>query len=74
MITVCDRVREVCPEFPGHPGYIHWSIPGPAASGDAGDATCPAFRDTAAGLDTRIRFLLAGITSAAGCNLAGVPR
>ena len=30
VISLCDRVREVCPEFPGHPETIHWSIPNPA--------------------------------------------
>ena len=25
IVTLCDRVREVCPEFPGHPNLIHWS-------------------------------------------------
>ena len=29
VITLCDRVREVCPEFPGHPQLIHWLL-GPA--------------------------------------------
>ncbi len=31
VISLCDRVREVCPEFPGGPETIHWSIPDPAA-------------------------------------------
>ena len=44
VITLCDRVREVCPEFPGHPGCIHWSIPDPAASGGSDDQAYPAFR------------------------------
>ena len=30
VISLCDRVREVCPELPGHPETIHWSIPNPA--------------------------------------------
>src|SRR6266568_3505748 len=43
VITLCDRVREVCPEFPGHPGYLHWSIPDPAAAGGSEEDTYPAF-------------------------------
>ncbi len=27
VISLCDRVREVCPEFPGGPEVIHWSVP-----------------------------------------------
>ena len=34
VVTLCDRVREVCPEFPGHPALAHWSIPDPALEGD----------------------------------------
>jgi protein-tyrosine-phosphatase len=58
VISLCDRVREVCPEFPGHPETIHWSIANPA-TGDADDVTYPLFRQTAAELATRIQFLLA---------------
>jgi protein-tyrosine-phosphatase len=62
VISLCDRVREVCPEFPGQPETIHWSIPDPAA-GHAGDeASYPAFQQTAAELETRIGFLLAALT------------
>ena len=61
VITLCDKVREVCPEFPGHPGYAHWSIPDPAASGDDDEATLPVFRDVAVALETRVGYLLAGI-------------
>jgi ArsR family transcriptional regulator, arsenate/arsenite/antimonite-responsive transcriptional repressor / arsenate reductase (thioredoxin) len=60
VITLCDRVREVCPEFPGHPGCIHWSIADPAASGGSDEQTYPAFQHLAAELETRIGFLLAG--------------
>ena len=55
VITLCDRVREVCPEFPGHPQLIHWSIADPAGEED----TEAAFRRVAAELRTRIGFLLA---------------
>ncbi|HKA98432.1 MAG TPA: hypothetical protein VKD66_19380 [Streptosporangiaceae bacterium] len=61
VITLCDKVREVCPDFPGHPGYVHWSIPDPAASGDDDRATLPAFRHVAEEPDTRLTYLLAGI-------------
>jgi ArsR family transcriptional regulator, arsenate/arsenite/antimonite-responsive transcriptional repressor / arsenate reductase (thioredoxin) len=57
VITLCDRLREICPEFPGPAEVIHWSIPDPAA----GDGDYPAFRAVAADLRTRIRFLLARI-------------
>lgn len=66
VITLCDRVREVCPEFPGQPGYIHWSIPDPAASGADDEITYPAFRETAAELETRLGYLLAGLGALAG--------
>jgi protein-tyrosine-phosphatase len=57
VITLCDRVREVCPEFGGHPQLIHWSIADPAGEADAHAA----FRRVAAELRTRIGFLLARI-------------
>ena len=62
VISLCDRVREVCPEFPGHPETIHWSIPDPAAGQADDDASYPAFQQTAAELETRIGFLLAALT------------
>ena len=64
VITLCDRVREVCPEFPGHPGFLHWSIPDPAAGGGSDEDTYPAFEQMAAELETRIGFWLAAISAA----------
>jgi protein-tyrosine-phosphatase len=58
VITLCDRVREVCPEFPSHPRLVHWSIPDPASEGADDAASYPAFERTALDLETRIRFLL----------------
>jgi ArsR family transcriptional regulator, arsenate/arsenite/antimonite-responsive transcriptional repressor / arsenate reductase (thioredoxin) len=66
VISLCDRVREVCPEFPGHPQMIHWSIPDPAAEPGSDEETFPAFRRMAADLRTRIEFLLARIGDRAG--------
>jgi len=57
VISLCDRVREVCPEFPGHPQVIHWSIADPSGSPDG----YPAFGRVAAELRARIDFLLARI-------------
>lgn len=58
VISLCDRVREVCPPFAGPPETIHWSIPDPSREGDSDTETYPAFERTAAELDTRIGFLL----------------
>ncbi|MGZ6887920.1 MAG: arsenate reductase/protein-tyrosine-phosphatase family protein [Acidimicrobiia bacterium] len=61
VITLCDRVREVCPEFPAHPRLVHWSIADPVLEGSTNRASSPAFERTASELETRIRFLLAEI-------------
>ena len=58
VISLCDRVREVCPEFPGRPRTIHWSIPDPAAEPvDPADPDA-AFERTAHELEARIAMLL----------------
>jgi protein-tyrosine-phosphatase len=58
VISLCDRVREVCPEFPGGPELIHWSIPDPTL-----EETLPAFERAATELSTRIGFLIEAIES-----------
>lgn len=64
VISLCDKVREVCPEFPGHPKTVHWSIADPAANQADVEAGYPAFQQTAAELESRIGFLLAVLTTA----------
>lgn len=58
VVTVCDRVREVCPVFPGDPEQIHWSFPDPAAVEGSLENQKKAFADTANQLTTRIKYLL----------------
>jgi ArsR family transcriptional regulator, arsenate/arsenite/antimonite-responsive transcriptional repressor / arsenate reductase (thioredoxin) len=53
VITLCDKVREVCPEFPGE--TIHWSLREPAEPED--------FERCAAELETRIGFLVRAINA-----------
>jgi protein-tyrosine-phosphatase/DNA-binding transcriptional ArsR family regulator len=59
VVTLCDRVRELCPEYPEHPRAVHWSIADPARAGTTDRETLPAFEATAAELEARIGFLLA---------------
>jgi protein-tyrosine-phosphatase/DNA-binding transcriptional ArsR family regulator len=63
VITLCDKVREVCPEFPGTPTTAHWSIPDPAATGDSDESTYPAFQQVADELETRIGVLIAELVT-----------
>ena len=64
VISLCDRVREVCPTFPGDPPTIHWSIADPAveAAPDDVEVAYQAFQRTAAELETRIAFLVAALS------------
>ena len=61
VISLCDRVREVCPEFPGRPELIHWSIPDPAREPGSDEETLPAFERTATELSTRVAFLIEAV-------------
>ena len=58
VITVCDRVREVCPIFPGEPEHIHWSFPDPVAIEGDMKTQESGFEDTARELTVRIQYLL----------------
>jgi ArsR family transcriptional regulator, arsenate/arsenite/antimonite-responsive transcriptional repressor / arsenate reductase (thioredoxin) len=61
VISLCDRVREVCPEFRGGPELIHWSIADPAREPGSDEQTLAAFERTASELSTRIGFLIEAI-------------
>ena len=58
IVTVCDRVREVCPVFPGDPEQIHWSIPDPTVIEGNRPTQEKGFANIANELTTRIQFLL----------------
>jgi ArsR family transcriptional regulator, arsenate/arsenite/antimonite-responsive transcriptional repressor / arsenate reductase (thioredoxin) len=53
VVSLCDRVREVCPEFPNRPDLVHWSIPDPSS-----DGRYTAFQQTLVEIETRVGFLL----------------
>lgn len=61
VVTLCDKVREICPELPGDPVAAHWSIADPAASGTTDRATYPAFRAVTEEIEGRVALLLADI-------------
>ena len=58
VVTLCDRVREVCPDFPHHPRRLHWSMADPAPAGTPSRAADRAVRRAAREIDTRIGHLL----------------
>ncbi len=59
VVTLCDKVREVCSEFPGGPPRTHWSMPDPAAEGSNDEESYQAFARTADDLDVRVDHLIA---------------
>jgi protein-tyrosine-phosphatase len=58
VITLCDKVREICPEFPGSPVAAHWSMYDPAAAGGSDEESYPAFRNVADEIEERVAILL----------------
>src|SRR5947199_3231706 len=66
VVTLCDKVREVCPEFPGDPAALHWSMPDPSAKGSTDEEAYPAFQQTADELETRISQFIAQVFASRG--------
>ncbi len=58
IITLCDRMLEVCPTFPGDPERLHWSFPNPAAVEGSEEEKYRAFEQVGLQLTNRIRLLL----------------
>ncbi len=64
VITVCDRMREICPVFPDGPQQIHWSIPDPAEVSGSEPNCHKMFQNTASELTSRVNYLLLSIAAA----------
>jgi arsenate reductase len=59
VITVCDRAKEACPIFPGHPATAHWGMDDPAEVEGTNEERLRAFVLTRQLLARRIDLLLA---------------
>lgn len=57
VITVCDRIREICPVFANDPEKVHWSLPDPVEITDP-DEQWRAFQSTGDELRVRITSFL----------------
>lgn len=57
VITLCDKVRERCPDFEGAGIRVHWSIEDPSATRDEEPVTIARFEALANELDDRIGWL-----------------
>jgi protein-tyrosine-phosphatase len=63
VITLCDKVKEICPELPGHPRAAHWSMEDPSAGGADDHVTYPAFVRTADEIEERVDLLIAHLNA-----------
>jgi arsenate reductase len=59
VITVCDKAREACPIFPGHPAMAHWGMSDPAEVVGSDEARREAFWQASLLLRKRIELMLA---------------
>jgi protein-tyrosine-phosphatase len=61
VVTVCDKMREACPSFPGDGEVIHWSIPDPLDVEGTDEEHYAAFVQIAQHVLTRTRYFFARI-------------
>lgn len=66
VITLCDKVREICPEFSEASAMAHWSMPDPSAEGETEEARYQAFKRTAEELESRMPFLISELMLGSG--------
>ncbi|HET7737825.1 MAG TPA: hypothetical protein VFK32_04555, partial [Tepidiformaceae bacterium] len=57
VVTVCDLVREECPQFEGAEEVIHWSVVDPSLAAAADSKA--AFRQVADEIEERVGLLVA---------------
>lgn len=58
VVTVCDRMREVCPTFADTPRRIHWSVLDPVETVGSDQQVDRAFEQTVEHLVIRVNLLL----------------
>lgn len=63
VVTLCDKVKEICPDLPSPRPRVHWSIPDPALAGATDRESYPAFERTAEELELRISHLVPTLVS-----------
>jgi protein-tyrosine-phosphatase len=68
IVTVCDRVREVCPSFSSDPERIHWSFLDPALVEGSDEERWHTFEQVTLQITTRIRHLLTLIARERGAH------
>ncbi|HEX2578159.1 MAG TPA: hypothetical protein VHK88_17555 [Aquihabitans sp.] len=66
VITLCDRVREACPDLAAGPDAVHWSIADPSLEDEAPGDGPGSFERVAQELETRIGFLLTDLDHRTG--------
>ena len=74
IVTLCDRIQEICPNFPNNPKYIHWSIPDPVASPESDEEQYALFQQIGLQLTTRLRLLITVLNRKHTENGPSLPR